>query len=245
MRWVFVVGCYNSGTTLLERMLRRHPCITGLSTEGQLLTEALISPKDVGVPRMWAMKESLFRFPVDSNVDVAAQVKQDWLRQLDDPDRPIAIEKTPTNSARTRWLQQQFPGACFIYIVRNGYAVSLGIRDKVRQECGIRDGLLHDAAFQWSRNCEVMLEDRKYLNSCFELTYEALSEDPIGLCSSICSFLEIDKIEESQLIEPYQVHGQFSRIENQNHVRIDSMLESEKKLIDDVAGPMLECHGYL
>lgn len=35
-KWLFVVGCYNSGTTLLAEMLSRHPNISGLPTEGHL-----------------------------------------------------------------------------------------------------------------------------------------------------------------------------------------------------------------
>jgi hypothetical protein len=63
--WIFIIGCYNSGTILLEQIIRQHPAIAGLPDEGQFLTDALITPKSVGVPRLWVEKETLFRFAPD------------------------------------------------------------------------------------------------------------------------------------------------------------------------------------
>ena len=58
-RWVFVVGCYNSGTTLLANLLEAHPAINGLAREGVELTDALRRPELAGWPRMcWAGRAS-------------------------------------------------------------------------------------------------------------------------------------------------------------------------------------------
>ena len=40
-RWIFIIGCYNSGTTILASILNRHPSIGGLRTEGAFLTDSL------------------------------------------------------------------------------------------------------------------------------------------------------------------------------------------------------------
>jgi len=45
--YLFVVGCYNSGTTLLADMLTQHPEISPLPTEGSALTDALPRPEDL------------------------------------------------------------------------------------------------------------------------------------------------------------------------------------------------------
>lgn len=37
-KWIFIVGCYNSGTTLLEKILSLHPMIGSLRDEGVMLT---------------------------------------------------------------------------------------------------------------------------------------------------------------------------------------------------------------
>ena len=39
-KWLFLVGCYNSGTTLLRDILNEHPEIKGLPLEGVRLTGA-------------------------------------------------------------------------------------------------------------------------------------------------------------------------------------------------------------
>lgn len=60
-KWLFLVGCYNSGTTLLAELLSRHPDISALPTEGHFITDQFVKDYDVGLPRMWAGREELFR----------------------------------------------------------------------------------------------------------------------------------------------------------------------------------------
>ncbi len=45
-KWVFIIGCYNSGTTLLNEILASHPKISGLPDEGVMLTDQLVKPED-------------------------------------------------------------------------------------------------------------------------------------------------------------------------------------------------------
>src|SRR5688572_13607291 len=52
-KWVFILGCYNSGTTLLDQILSLHPEISGLKDEGVMLTDCLKRPEDFGWRRMW------------------------------------------------------------------------------------------------------------------------------------------------------------------------------------------------
>ena len=52
-RWVFIIGCYNSGTTLLKGLLAEHPHIGILAGEGVKFSDALPRPEDFGWQRMW------------------------------------------------------------------------------------------------------------------------------------------------------------------------------------------------
>ena len=52
-RWVFIIGCYNSGTTLLKDLLAEHPHIGVLAGEGVKFSDALPRPEDFGWQRMW------------------------------------------------------------------------------------------------------------------------------------------------------------------------------------------------
>ena len=63
--WVFLVGCYNSGTTLLAELLGQHPSISALSTEGHFITDQFVKDYDIGLPRMWVEREDLFRLNED------------------------------------------------------------------------------------------------------------------------------------------------------------------------------------
>ena len=51
-RWIFVVGCYKSGTTLLTKILSQHPLIGSMPNEGVAFTDALPYPEQYGWTRM-------------------------------------------------------------------------------------------------------------------------------------------------------------------------------------------------
>jgi len=244
-RWIFIIGCYNSGTSLLEQILRQHPAITGLPDEGQFLTEALITPKSVGVPRLWVEKEALFRFAPNEKTAEAVQIKKDWLKQLDNVNAPFALEKSPTNTARTLWLQRHFGPAYFIHIIRNGYAVALGIHDKVLTVYGdkIQD-LLQKSANQWARSLEIIQQDAPHLNHYLEIRYEDLTADPINVVTQIFNFLELSPIPTEKIGQKYTIHGLHSKIKNQNAPRLTQMTQKQKAIIEKRANPLLKTYGY-
>lgn len=245
MHWIFIVGCYNSGTTLLEQMLRRHPLIAGLPDEGQFLTNALITPKAVGVPRLWAEKEHLFRFKPNEKIQEAQQIKQDWLPLIDAPNASFIVEKSPTNTARTLWLQKHFETAHFINIVRNGYAVAMGIQDKVAAKFDTIPNLLAKAANQWARSLEVIHKDAPYLKHFLEIRYEALTANPVQIAQDIFEFLGLPTLSAEQLLQEYTIHNLQSAIANQNTVRLTSMTTEQKAIIEAQAELWLEHYGYL
>jgi len=242
--WIFIIGCYNSGTTLLDGILRQHEAIAGLPNEGQFLTNALITPKSVGVPRLWAEKEPLFRFlPGEKSLE-AAQVKQDWIRSLDNPLAPFILEKSPPNTARTLWLQHNFDQAHFIHIVRNGYAVAQGIHDKVLAVYGTMPNLLEKAAHQWVRSLEIVLEDAPKLANFLEIRYEDLTANPTTVMAQILDFLGLPPLPSSVLQQKYTIHDLQSLIKNQNPQRLSKLTETQKQIIYNQAGKLLYDYGY-
>ena len=127
--WVFVVGCYNSGTTLLSELLGHHPDISALPDEGQFLTDQLPQDYMLGLPRMWVNREDLFRLDENGTGPDPVRLEKEWAMRLDCTKR-VLLEKSPPNTARTRWLQANFSNAHFIGITRNPYAVAEGISRK-------------------------------------------------------------------------------------------------------------------
>ena len=243
--WIFIIGCYNSGTSLLEQILRQHPAIAGLPDEGQFLSKVLITPKSVGVPRLWVEKEALFRFTPDEKAAEALQIKKDWLKQLDKVDAPFAIEKSPTSTARILWLQRHFEPAYFIHIVRNGYAVALGIHEKVLSVYGeIMPNLLQKGANQWARSLEIIQKDAPQVTRFLEIRYEDLTTEPVKTTQQIFDFLGLPPIDSQLLAQKYTIHNLHSTIKNQNTARLAKMTKKQKTIIEARAGKLLKAYGY-
>ena len=144
-KWVFIVGCYNSGTTLLHEILTNHPQIGYLPTEGHFLTDQLPSEHELDIPRMWHLRKKLFQLESDDSLPDATRIKREWSMRLKNRNSPILLEKSPQNGARMPWLQDNFENAHFIALIRNGYAVAEGIRRKHSHPILKGDGLLNYA----------------------------------------------------------------------------------------------------
>lgn len=244
-KWVFIVGCYNSGTELLMKVLGQHPSISSLPTEGQFLTDQFHSDYELGLPRMWVLREDLFRLKETDDGPDVNRLKKEWLMRLDRR-RPIFLEKSPPNAARTRWLQRHFENAHFIAMIRNGYAVAEGIRRKA-EPSHLKEGWpIEFCAMQWSRSNEVLLEDSRFLDNLIWIKYEDLAEDPSGIISSIAAFLEIPEPGGSGL-DPgrsWAVHERTEPIRNMNDSSISRLTPTDLDIINREARPMLEHFGY-
>jgi hypothetical protein len=243
-KWVFVVGCYNSGTELLTELLGTQKTIAALPNEGQFLTDQFKSDYELGLPRMWALREDLFRMTESDPGPDARRIKKEWLMRLDRR-RPIFMEKSPPNSARTRWLQHHFENAHFIAIVRNGYAVAEGIRRKA-EPYHLKDGWpLELCARQWNRTNEVLLEDAQHLRRLIWIRYEDLVADPGRELQRLLVFLGLDAAPEG--IEPsrnWTVHERQEPLRDMNPDSINKLSPQERSIVTREAEPMLRHFGY-
>jgi hypothetical protein len=210
-----------------------------MAREGQHCTNQLLRPKQVGLPRLWALEPELFQLDETSQTDIDVErMKRQWGFWMNDAKRPVLIEKTPVNAARVRWLQAHFENAVFIGIVRNGYAVAEGIRRKAGHS-------LEESALQWQRSNQIMMSDFAALHSKTIVRYEDLTEHPTAVLEETLSFLglsyaQLDDIE-GQI---WQVHGEVSKLTNMNDRSLQALTEQEKNTIHDVAGEMLLQLGY-
>jgi len=60
-QWIFILGCNNSGTMLMKRILESHPAISGVPRGGRGATVALVLPRYTNVIRLWTERLELFR----------------------------------------------------------------------------------------------------------------------------------------------------------------------------------------
>ncbi len=242
-KWIFLVGCYNSGTTLLSELLATHPDISALPTEGHFLTNQFVKDYEIGFPRMWAEREELFRLTEQDEGPNPHRIKKEWMIRLDSS-RPVFLEKSPPNTPRTRWLQQHFAPACFIAIVRNGYAVAEGIHRKADPDNEGRQWPLELCANQWARSYEVLLEDEPFLNKLLWIRYEDLAENTLDALNNICDFAGLSRFSGFDENNDFNIHERNEPVKNLNQASISKLSDQQKAIIRKVAGKTLEKFNY-
>lgn len=241
--WVFLVGCYNSGTTLLSELMSHHPSISALSTEGHFITDQFVKDYDIGLPRMWVDREDLFRLDENDIGPDPLRVKKEWAMRLD-LNKPVLLEKSPPNSAKTRWLQQHFENAYFVGIMRNGYAVAEGITRKADPKHLINSWPIEKSAYQWMRSNEVLQQDSKHLKNFIWISYEDLAEDTLGTLNKITDFIGIDQFEPFESDRNWSIHERDEKVRNMNTESIARLTPEQIVKINEIAGDMLDKYGY-
>jgi len=237
-KWVFIVGCYNSGTTLLHNVLAALPNVAQLPREGQYCTDQLLVPSTAGLVRSWALHPELF------TLDAAAKSPPDidrlqrhWCSMMSPPGAGIYLEKSIPNAARIPWLNARFPNASFIAIVRNGYVVAEGIRRKA-------DRSLAQGARQWAVSNDIMLQDLKSVERAHVITYEDFTESPEQVMGTLLSFLELPASQNMMQGKEWTIHGVQSSIKNMNQASLQRLSTGDKKIIEGEAGELLDHLGY-
>ncbi|MBK7682633.1 MAG: sulfotransferase [Bacteroidia bacterium] len=237
-KWVFIVGCYNSGTTLLHNLLASHPDIGSMPNEGQFYSSQLPRGADFDLPRLWALKPELFYLDESTVTKIdSKKLRREWGYFYNHPKRKILIEKTILNAARTRWLQANFPNAYFISLFRNGYAVSEGIHRKEKHS-------MEKAATQWSVSNEILLNDIPYLKNHFQIKYEDLVLDPVVTMKKVTGFLSIDDINDSVFRKSFQIHKVNAEIKDMNQESVARLNNAQIEIINHIAGKVMERLNY-
>ena len=248
-RWIFVVGCYSSGTTLLRDLLGRHQEIDALPSEGVRLTDALPRPEDVGWHRMWCRCLDEIRLSPDpSERDRAARIRRHWSLAL--PAKPANIlEKSIANTARLPFLQAHFGPAYFIHLVRNGYAVAEGLRRKGqprrfgRHEFGDAYPMAM-CAEQWQVSLQQIETDGDLVEHLLEVRYEDLVAQPESELARITEFLQLPILALGGAQGDFDIHGVRSKIQDMNGQSIARLSTQDLDAIDSIAHSGLTRCGY-
>ena len=242
-KWVFLVGCYNSGTTLLSELLGLHPSISALPTEGHFITDQFVQDYMIGLPRMWVLREDIFCLTEHDDGPDPVRIKKEWGMRLN-LRKPVLLEKSPPNTAKTRWLQKHFENACFIGIVRNGYAVAEGIHRKA-DPGHLRDGWPIDlCAWQWQRSNEILKRDSKFLRRFLWIKYEDLVANVPDTLKTILDFIGLDDMPADLAERPWKIHERDEQVRDMNDESIARLSQEQLDTISSVAGNMLDEFGY-
>lgn len=248
-RWIFVVGCYNSGTSLLAKVLGQHPQIGGLPEEGIYFTDRLPYPEQFGWPRMWTRCLDDVRMHPDTvSSDVVDRIKRQWSLSFT-KNRPNLLEKSVSNATRMPFLQAHFKPAYVIAIVRNGYAVAEGIRRRVKpgnwgNPKFDKQYPIELCAEQWRACDELVTTDSNQLEHFMQITYEDLTADPEKVSRTITDFLNLPAIDAEIFKRSWHVSDRLEPIQDMNSRSFQRLSESDLDLIEQVAGATLTKHGY-
>ena len=242
-KWVFIVGCYNSGTTLLSELMGRHPQISAMPTEGHFITDQFVKDYEIGLPRMWVDRPDLFRLTEEDVGPDVLRLKKEWAIRLD-LSKPVLLEKSPPNSARTRWFQKHFENAHFIGIVRNGYAVAEGISRKGDPQ-HIADGWpIERSAYQWHESNRVLDEDARHLKHFTWVKYEDLVAAPQETLNGLASFLGLDAFPNLESTESFKIHERDDALRDFNASSISKLTKDQIEKINLIAKDGLERFEY-
>ncbi len=268
-RWLFLTGCNNSGTTLIDYLLGLHPEIDPLKCEGhQLITSRKTTyPSHYIMPspavirrtdgkrlnRVWTENLEVFRKPVvelpflkQALMDVRASTSGTW-----------TMEKSQLTMVRMPWTQRRFSDSRFIVIVRNGYAVAEGTRRRFNRYLGspgwedTEPMTVARAARHWNKAHEIMLEDLKEVKDYAVFRYEDLCRDPADMLARLLEFLDLPPFDYSEtLSKPIPIFKKHRpehmvKIRNMNRESFSRLSEQDIRNITREAGPMLKRFDYL
>jgi hypothetical protein len=207
-RLVFVSGLHRSGTTPLARVLAQHPQVSGLigtgvtEDEGQHLQSVYPPALTYGGagrfardPRAHLTEASRLATPEN-----AARLLQAW-RPYWDTSREVLLEKSPPNLVMTRFLQELFPDASFVIVVRHPVSVTLATH-KWRSRTTLAHLLEH-----WFMAHDLLGEDLPFLRRVHVLKYEDLITRSEQVLSELGDFLGLTGPIPAKLVRTDQSTG--------------------------------------
>lgn len=253
---IFMVGVPHSGTSISMRLFAMHPDVVNKSEANTILqpmgyfdyengdhvrTEADATPDEI--ERLHA------RFEFTR-----------WRRR-----KPRIINKSPNNTARLAFLNEVFPDAYFIHVLRDGRAVvnslirSLPAESETRDRFKpwkerenpfpgvkppnwrslLRDNPIEQHALQWREAIRYALKTESELAlRCLHIKYEELCEDPRGVMAEAYRFGGLRVTDE--ILERLP-----ERLIDQNYKWKDNFDEDEVKLINEIQQSLLVELGYV
>ena len=247
-KWLFVVGCYNSGTTILRRLLESHPDIAATVREGAKLTDAFPNLEVGGWPRMMFKNQHLWDLGEEGATDRAKMARQDWSIWFD-KDASIFFEKSIDHSTRIAWMNRHFPNAYFVWITRNGYCVNEGImrRAKPFGEAKAEIGERYPAeltARQWVAFDDHIRSEIAEVPRSHAITYEQVMERPAETLSRIFDFLDLPTPEMQTVADGISIDGHHHELADQNAASLARLTAAEMDAMRPIMAEAMQRHGY-
>jgi len=189
---IFLAGHHRSGTSLLHRIIRDHPAVSGFQDtgapqdEGQHLQTIFEPARTYGGPGKYIFDKNAY---MDESHPLATpQTAQALLEQWEaylDKQKKYYVEKSPPTLIRTRFFQRLFPRSRFVVILRHPVAVACATQKW--SKTSLQSLLEHTL-----RGYEIFAADLPQLQSAFVFRYEELVEQPHAQLDLIYDFLGLE-----------------------------------------------------
>ena len=251
-KWLFIVGCYNSGTTILKDVVGAHNSISTLPREGAKFSDVLPRPEDLGWQRMWVGCKEHMEMPLsDESISkgMANTIKMDWSPWWN-KGSTCYLEKSVSNTSRMDWIDRYFDNAYFLSITRDPIAVVEGILRKASPHGKARN-LLNSESYtidmaieQWLDANERILDSEQSIGNAMRIRYEDFVADPETHLGNIWQFLNLDsqkaKFENGYL----SINSRTIALENMNYRSLAKITSQERDAIEAKTRSLAERLGY-
>jgi len=207
-RYLFIGGLHRSGTSLVNRLVNALPGAGGITgsaapeNEGVYLQGAIPHTALLGRPMHFATNpaEHLTEEHPLNCLETRLRLEHDWAPWFDSA-LPWRIEKSPINLTRMRLMQQLFPMAQFIVVLRHPEAVATSVASWV-------DTPPKALMDHWLAAHTQLLGDLPYLHAVMVLRYEDIIADTPDALRRIAAFLDLPHASSPEEISdgnrPYQ-----------------------------------------
>lgn len=218
---VFLTGCGRSGTTILGKVLARHPDIAVLNDRFDLWVRPFPAADAWGLTARAGPVPRIALDGADAR-EASEAARTAFLASLEHAraGRRVLVEKLALNNFRLPFLDALCPGARFINIVRHGVEVARSIAERAAagqwygrgdikwealadhaREAGLGDLLdLCDSPYargllEWRMSVEAAERFRAGRPDVpwLALRYEHLLADPASVCRSLVAFLGLPR----------------------------------------------------
>lgn len=246
---IFIVGCYNSGTTLTQRILSSGSNISTPPFEGITMTSALSDLEFGGWPRMMYQNKDKWDEASSAIIHSAKGLKNDWHFWVRNRNQ-IFLEKSIANSIYIEKLNTIFENSKFIVIRRNGYCVNEGILRRTSEFLNNNpDKLLsyteENLAQQWVEINNRIDSSLKNNNSNIEIKYEEICARPLETITKLFEFIEIPT---PSLIDrgrgSISVNNRVFNVSNRNDQSLENLTLEQKDRMWARFSDQMAKYGY-
>ena len=240
---LFIIGPNNSGSTFVAKAIEQCAATWSLAREGQHML-GYVGPDAIagGVPLTWAGSPSSIQTMVNpANYDWH-KTRKAWYFQARAmrEDANVFVARTPSFLLIVNQLSAAFPGARFIFLLRNPYAIIEGICRRTGPRNPGRVEALRTATRHVVTCFEFQARNiRTHRSSGIFLSYEGICTNPVRARQSVQRLVpHLDDLDFDQKIA---VKGMYDEVlRNMNGDQIGSLSDDDLEIINETMRPKMD-----